>query len=364
MKPEIPARILGLEPYQPGKPIEEVERELGIEGSIKLASNENPLGPSPAALVALAGASADLHRYPDGGAVRLTRKLADRLEVAPEQVILGNGSNEIIELLVRVFAGPGDEVVMSADAFLIYDLVTRAAGASSVRVEPKGYSHDLDAIGTAIGPSTRVVFLANPNNPTGTTFGLAEWEDFLGGVPAGVVVAVDEAYAEYVDDPDYPDSLSYLDSHPGLLVMRTFSKIYGLAGLRIGYGVTSIEIASALQRLRQPFNVGSLAQEAALAALDDHAHLEASRQLAAEGRRYYAQNFERLGLEYVPSQANFVLVEVGDGDRVSSELLGLGVIVRPMQAYGMASKIRITFGTQSENRRCIEALADVTGRGG
>lgn len=352
--------VRGLRPYQPGKPIEELEREYGITGAVKLASNENPLGPSPKVLEALAEALPRLHRYPDGGAVVLAARLARHLGVTPERIVFGNGSNEIIELLVRLFAEPGDEVVMSRDAFLVCDLVCRAVGARSVRVEARDLHHDLEAIGRAVGPATKLVFLANPNNPTGTIFRRDAWERFLERVPRHVVVAVDEAYFEYVDDEDYPDSLTYHDRHPGLVTLRTFSKIHALAGLRIGYGVGSPEIIGALARFRQPFNVNSLAQVAACAALDDAEHVEASRELVRRGREQLVQGLERLGLRTVPSQANFVLCEVGDGRRVTDALLHRGVIVRPMQAYGLPDRIRVTCGTETENARFLQALEDIS----
>ncbi len=361
VKPVIPQRILDLQPYKPGKPIEEVERELGLGDSIKLASNENALGPSAAVISALREAAEGVHRYPDGGAFELTSRLAARLSVDGRRIVFGNGSNELIELLVRMFAEEGSEVVMSEDAFLIYSLVSQAAGATPVRVKAREFRHDVAAMGDAVGEKTRLVFLANPNNPTGTIFERDAWEAFLARVPHDVVVVVDEAYCEYVEHPEYPDALDYIDRHPGLVVLRTFSKVYGLAGLRLGYGVGSVEIMEAMSRLRQPFNVNLLAQVAAIAALDDEDYLEAGRALAREGRRCFAEAFERLGLDYVPSQANFMLVEVGDGAAVTDALMRRGVIVRPMGAYGFPSMIRVTFGTPEENERFVDALSAVMG---
>ncbi|RMF23190.1 MAG: histidinol-phosphate transaminase [Deltaproteobacteria bacterium] len=358
MKPPIPPHILELEPYRPGRPIEEVERELGIR-AIKLASNENPLGPSPLALEAIRRALADVHRYPDGSGVVLRAALAERLGVESDRVLLGNGSNELIELVVRTFVGPGEQVVFSEGAFLIYDLVARTCRAEPVEVAAKGFSHDLEAIAAAVGERTRVVFLANPNNPTGTIFRRAEWHAFLDRIPAGVIVAVDQAYAEYACDPEYPDAICDLERHPGVLVLRTFSKIYGLAGLRIGYAAGSRELIDAMARVRAPFSVNSLAQAAALAALSDEDHVERSRRTAWQGLRMFAEAFSELGLEFVPSQANFVLVDVGDGARVATAMLQHGVIVRPMNAYRMPSMIRVTAGTEEENRRCIEVLRQV-----
>lgn len=357
--PRIPERIRSLTPYKPGRPIEEVERELGITGSIKIASNENPLGPSPLALAALAGALTGIHRYPDGGAVVLAEALAARLGVDPRQLVFGNGSNEILELACRLFAGPGDEVLFSADAFLVYPLVSIAVGATPVKAPPRGFEHDLDAIGDLISPRTRVVFLANPNNPTGTIFGRREWEGFLARVPADVVIVLDEAYFEFVEDEQYPNGLRYLERHPGLIVTRTFSKIYGLAGLRIGYGVGSLAVMDAMARLRQPFNVNLLAQVAATAALEDVAHVEASRALVRASKARWTEACARLGLEAVPTHANFVLVRTGAGAAVTDALLRHGVIVRPMDAYGFPDHVRITFGTEAEDERAIAALEGV-----
>lgn len=346
-------------PYKPGRPIEEVERELGIRGSIKIASNENALGPSPKALAAMADALASVHRYPDGGAVVLTEKLATRLGVDSRRIILGNGSNEILELACRLLAGPGDEVLFSADAFLVYPLVSIAVGATPVKAPPRGFEHDLEAIAERVTGRTRVVFVANPNNPTGTIFRRQEWERFLAKVPDAVAVVLDEAYFEFVDDELYPDGLAYIDRHPGLIVTRTFSKIHGLAGLRIGYGVASLEIADAMARLRQPFNVNLLAQVAAAAALDDDAHVEASRALVRSSRVRWAKACERLGIDAVASHANFFLVRTGKGAAVTDALLRLGVIVRPMDAYGFPDHIRITYSTEEEDRRAIAALEQV-----
>ncbi|HYC54958.1 MAG TPA: histidinol-phosphate transaminase [Candidatus Binatia bacterium] len=357
--PNIPERIRSLTPYKPGRPIEEVERELGICGSIKIASNENALGPSPRALAAVREAIAGIHRYPDGGAVVLTEKLAGKLGLDPRRIVFGNGSNEILELACRMLAGPGDEIVFSADAFLVYPLVTIAVGATPVKVAPRAFDHDLDAIGDAISAATRVVFLANPNNPTGTIFRRHAWERFLGRVPENIAIVLDEAYFEFVEDTEYPSGLRYLDAHPGLVVSRTFSKIYGLAGLRIGYGVGSLEMIDGLARLRQPFNVNLLAQAAATAALDDEEHVAASRALVRESRRRWGAALESMGIEYVPSQANFLLVRVGAGAAVTDALVRRGIIVRPMDAYGFPDHVRITFSTPAEDARAIEGLRAV-----
>jgi len=357
MKPIPHPHLSDIQPYTPGRPIEEVERELGLSDTVKLASNENPVGASPAAIDAVRKALDRIHFYPEGGAPELAEKLARKLGVQPASLVFGNGSNELIELSARAFAGKGDEIVFSADGFAIYALVAQAIQARPVPVPPRDHHHDLPAIAAAIGPRTRVVFLANPNNPTGTIFRRAEWQEFVRHVPSDVLLVVDQAYWEYVDDPGYPLLLEELACHPGLLLLRTFSKIYGLAGLRIGYAIGDWELIDAISRLRQPFNVNSLAQAAALAALDDEAHVERSRRVALDGRDLFARELARMGVHYVPSQANFVLVEVGDGDVVTDALLRRGVIVRPMRGYGMPSKVRITFGTAEQNRRCLDALA-------
>jgi histidinol-phosphate aminotransferase len=364
MKPVPHTHLEGIQPYKPGRPIEEVERELGLSGTIKLASNENPLGASPAAIAAVREAVGRIHFYPESGAPELAAKLAAKLGVDPAALVFGNGSNELIELSARAFAGAGDEIVFSADGFAIYAIVAQSIDARAVAVAPREHHHDLPAIAAAIGPRTRVVFLANPNNPTGTIFRRAEWEDFVGRVPEHVLLVVDQAYCEYVDDTEYPALLDELAGRPGMILLRTFSKIYGLAGLRIGYAVGDREVIDAISRLRQPFNVNSLAQAAAFAALDDDAHVERSRRVVRDGRETFARALSAMGLTYVPSHANFVLVEVGDGAVVTEALLRRGVIVRPMAGYGMPSKIRITFGTEEQNRCCLDALRSVfAGRG-
>jgi histidinol-phosphate aminotransferase len=342
-------------------PLEELEREYGITGSIKLASNENPFGPSPRAVAAIADALQSLHRYPDGSGFYLRQALARRIGVAADAIILGNGSNDIIELAVRAFLRPGDEAVMADQAFVIYQMVVQAAGAISRRVPLRRFTHDLEAIMAAIGPATRLVFLANPNNPTGTIYKRDAWEDFLDSVPPHVLVIADDAYADYVEDPDYPDSLAYQRRDRLLLTLRTFSKIYGLAGVRVGYGVGPLEVIEVLNRIRQPFNVNALAQVAALAALDDQPHVERTRANNREGLAYLRGVFEKLGRPYVPSWANFLLVDVGDGARVYDALLRRGVIVRPMDVYGFPRHLRVTVGTPEENQRFAESLAAVLG---
>jgi len=358
-KIHVPDWIRTLTPYPPGKPIEEVEREYGIRDSIKIASNENPLGPSPKAVEAIRGVLSRLHRYPEGNCYYLREALAARLNVAESQLIFGNGSNEIIELIIRTFLQPGDEAVMSDQAFVVYRLIVQAAGGRSRALPLRDFTHDVDAIAAAITPQTRVVFLANPNNPTGTIFFQRDWERFLSLVPPEVIIAMDEAYAEYVEDPEYPDSLAAMRAGRRMVILRTFSKIYGLAGLRVGYGIAPAELVDLMDRVRQPFNVNSLAQVGAIAALGDGEHVERSRTCNRSGMAWLRRECERLGLEVVPSWANFLLIRVGDGARVYDALLPQGVIVRPMKVYSFPEHVRVTVGTASENERFIAALENV-----
>jgi histidinol-phosphate aminotransferase len=350
--------------YLPGRPIEEVARELGKPADffIKLASNENPLGPSPKALAAMRAAARDLNLYPDGSAFYLRQKLAAKLGVEPDALILGNGSNEIIELLGHVLLSPDAEVVVSQYCFAVYPIVTALFGAKLVTVPARDYGHDLDAMLAAITPRTRLVFVANPNNPTGTIVPPDDLKRFLLAVPPHVVVALDKAYVEFLELPLNLDREVSSGLRPNLILMRTFSKIYGLAGLRIGYAVAAPEFVVALEKVRQPFNINSLAQAAAIAALDDTAHVERTRKNNRRGLKLYARAFKQLKLKFIPSAANFVLVRVGDGGRVFVELQKLGVIVRPMAGYGLREWIRISVGTPKENARCIEALQTVLGQ--
>jgi histidinol-phosphate aminotransferase len=348
--------VRGLQPYVPGKPIEELEREYGVKNVIKLASNENPLGPSPKALAAAQAALVDIARYPDGGGFALKRALATKLGVLPEQVTLGNGSNDILEFAARAFVTAQDEVIFSQHAFAVYPIVTQAVGARAVEVPARDWAHDLDAMRAAITPRTRLIFIANPNNPTGTWLRRAALEAFLDKVPGSVIVVVDEAYFEYVEASDYPNTVAWLARYPNLVCARTFSKIYGLAGLRVGYGVSSAAIADILNRVRQPFNVNSVAQAAALAALGDDTHLDKARRVNTDGMRQLVQGFEQLGLDYIPSVGNFVCVEVGEAGRVYEQLLRAGVIVRPVASYGMPRHLRVTVGLPAENQRFLEAL--------
>lgn len=345
--------IKNINPYVPGKPIDELERELGISGSIKLASNENPLGPSSKAVAAARKAMERLNRYPDGSGFYLAQALAAQYEVEVNQIILGNGSNELIELAVRTFVQPGDEVVSAEPSFVVYKMIVQAAGGTNVIVPCREYAHDLDAMAERITPRTRIVFIANPNNPTGTMNTKAEMDRFMARVPDHVLVALDEAYFEYVTRVDYPDSLEYLREGRNVLALRTFSKIYGLAGLRIGYGITTAEIAGLLNKVRQPFNTNSLGQAAALAALADRKHVERSIAVNNEGKKYLYQAFEQLGVSYVPTETNFIFFETGrDCGDVYDALLRKGVIIRPMGG----KRLRVTIGLDEENKRFIAEL--------
>ena len=351
--------ISSLVPYSPGKPLDELERELGITGAIKLASNENPLGPSPKAQKILADGVAMLNRYPDGGAHYLRRALAERWKVSADQVIVGNGSDEVISLLIKAFLAPGEEAVMADHTFVMYKLSVQGAHGVSVEVPLKDWRHDLSAMAEAITEKTRLLFLCNPNNPTGTMVTGIEIEAFLANVPDHVIVVFDEAYYEYVRSTEYPDSLQYVKQERPVVVLRTFSKIYGLAGLRVGYGVTSEEIVSYVNRIRPPFNANSLAQIAALGALEDEEHVATSRSLNESEMVLLEDKLSKLGMDVIPSQANFLYFDTKrDGRQVFDGLLRQGVIVRHIKG----SMIRVTVGRPEENQRFLEALGIVLGR--
>ena len=359
----VPEAIRTLTPYPPGMPIEELERSLGIHDSIKLASNENPLGPSPKAIEAILRALPQLHRYPDGSAYYLKRKLAERHGVSPDEIIVGNGSNELIEIVVRTFLRSRDEAVMADQAFVIYRMVTQAVAATPRIVPLRQFTHDLEAMADAVTSRTRIVFVANPNNPTGTIFRREAWETFLQALAGRqLLVIADDAYAEFVDDPEYPDTIACRgDGSVPVVTLRTFSKLYGLAGLRIGYAVAPAGIVEALGRVRQPFNVNALALVAAHAALDDHEHVARTLAVNREGMAFLTAAFDRLHLAWVPSGANFILVRVGHGSRVYEALLRHGVIVRPMDGYGFPHHLRVSVGLPEENGRCVRALEAVLG---
>jgi histidinol-phosphate aminotransferase len=344
--------------YQPGRPIEEVARELKIPANeiIKLASNENPLGPSPAALTAMQKVLANLNLYPDGNAFYLKQRLAEKLGIAPSNLVLGNGSNEIIEFVGHVYFAPGVDVVVSQFCFAIYPLVAKMMGANVVTVPAKNHGHDLPAMLRAITPQTRVVFLANPNNPTGTLAPREELIKFVNDIPDNVLLVMDEAYIEFLDDTVDLISLIRLGARPNLLLMRTFSKIFGLAGLRLGYGIGHSDLITALEKIRQPFNINSIAQAGALAALDDVGHMRKTRENNARGLDFFYRAFRDLKLEYIPSAANFILVRVGEGQKVFEAMQKLGVITRPMGGYQLPEWIRISVGTPKENECCIHSL--------
>ncbi len=343
--------------YEPGKPIEDVARELGIraEDIIKLASNENPLGPSPRAIEAIREAAVRSHIYPDGGCFYLREAIAEKFSLTRSHVIIGNGSNEIIEFLGHAFLRPGAEVVTAAHAFVVYKLMATLFGASTVEVPDPLFTHDLPAMAAAVTPATRQIFIANPNNPTGTVAPKEEVERFVDAVPENVIVVFDEAYHEFLPDP--PDTLRFVrEGRPNVLVLRTFSKIQGLAFLRVGYGLAAPSLIEVLQKTRQPFNSNGMAQAAALAALHDADHMERTLTVNREGRDYLEREFTRMGLSFVHSQANFVLVNVGGGDAVFEALLKQGIIVRSMTSYHLPEHIRVSVGTMEQNRKFIAAL--------
>jgi histidinol-phosphate aminotransferase len=357
--------VLGLRPYQPGKPIEELEREYGVSNIVKLASNENPLGPSPKALEAMHGEQRDVWLYPDGNGFTLKQKLAARHGVEMNQITLGNGSSDVLEFAIRVFVGPDDEVLFSEHSFALYPLLTQAVGGTAVVAPAKNWGNDLEALEARINKRTRVIFIANPNNPTGTWLGAAELEAFIRAVPQEVLVVVDEAYFDYAIAPatgasDYPDTIEWLARFPNLMVARTFSKSYGLAGLRVGYAVSHPQVADLMNRVRPPFNVNSVALAAAAAALEDVEHLARSVQMNAEGLKQLVAGFETLGLDFIPSVGNFISVDVGrPAAPVYEALLREAVIVRPVANYGMPQHLRVTVGTPEENARFLTALEKV-----
>ena len=354
-----PAYIRSIAPYQPGKPISDLARDKGLDPSqiVKLASNENPLGVSPNAHMAMMDALDDIARYPDGNSVLLRDAVCEKFNVTPAQLVFGNGSNDILELSARAFLAPDDEAVYSQHAFAVYSLVTQAVGATGIIVPAKQFGHDLDAMLKAITPKTRMVFVANPNNPTGTLIGKLELKKFLSAVPKHVLIMLDEAYDEYLTDELKAESIGWLGEFDNLVISRTFSKAYGLAGLRVGFGVTSKEIADLMNRVRQPFNVNSIAQAAAVASLADDEFVERTRALNQAGMVQITQGLQKLGLSFIPSFANFVSFKVNDAPRVYERLLNQGVIVRPIANYEMPDYLRVSIGLFSENARFLEVLA-------
>jgi len=360
MTPRVPENILRIDPYVPGKPIEELERDMGLKNSIKLASNENPLGPSPRATEAVRAAATRLNRYPDGGGFYLREELAKRHGVTPGQIVLGNGSTEIVELLARTFLGADGWAVMADQSFIMYRIATLAVNGLARTVPLRGMTHDLEAMAAAVDRDVRIVYIANPNNPTGTYVGRDALRRFVESLPPDVIVALDEAYADYVVAPDYPNGIDLAKEGRPVAVLRTFSKIYGLAGLRVGYAVTTGGIAAALEKVRSPFNTGILAQDAAIAALQDRAHTERTLALNRTEWEYSRGEMERRRLAFTPTVANFYLLDLlRPANPVYEGLLRRGVIVRPMEAYNFPTCLRVTIGTREENARFFEALDGV-----
>ncbi len=380
--------VQGLQPYLPGKPIEELERELGVTNTLKLASNENPMGPSPKVIEALSNPAPALDLYPDGGGFLLKDKLSKKLEITPAQITLGNGSNDVLDMIARAFLCEGREAIYSEYAFAVYPISVQAVGATAkvskaLPADHEGifnndspYGHDLDAMQALITDKTRVIFIANPNNPTGTWLNSQELDSFISKVPNDIILVVDEAYFEYVEESEYPDTLQWLDKYPNLIVTRTFSKIYGLAGLRIGYAVCSEEIADLLNRVRQPFNVNTPALLAASAALDDEEHLKMCVEINTKGIKFWRAACQYRGLEYIPTVGNFITIDftdeikesgIGGIDAIKNAMpiyegmLREAIIVRPIGNYKMPNHLRITISTPEENKRCLDALDKVLG---
>ena len=349
-----------IQPYQAGKPIEEVRRELGIRDIVKLASNENPLGPSPLAQEAVKRAAIDINLYPDGNAYYLKNALAGHLHTGPGNLILGNGSNDILQIVGETYIAPGDEVIYSESAFVVYMLVSKICGAKSIVTPMCRDTHDLEAMADAITDRTKVIFIANPNNPTGTMVTQEQTERLMNRVPDNVLVVFDEAYYEYVERPDYPQTLAYINDGHNAIITRTFSKIYGLAGLRIGYGIAKPKTIEMLNRVRQPFNCNLIAQAAGRAALDDTDHVNQSKELNVSGKSYLYKALNGMGLDYVETQGNFVLVHLGQlGEGISEALIRKGIIVRPMAPYGFPNAVRVTVGKPDQNEQFITALSAV-----
>jgi histidinol-phosphate aminotransferase len=361
MRPLVADYIETLKPYVPGKPIEETEREYGITGVIKLASNENPLGPSPLAIEALEQAARKVHLYPDGTSYYLVKRLSQFLGVEPTELFVGHGSNEIIELLIRTFTKHDDEALLCKGSFLMYKVALQSHGRRFVEVPMReGFRYDLEAMAERITPKVRIIFLANPDNPTGTAFSRAELERFLTKVPSDTFVVLDEAYFEYVDWADYPNGLNYFRKMPNLVVLRTYSKIYGLAGIRLGYGIMQPQLTTYLHRTRMPFNLSSLAQAAGIAALDDVEHLRTTRETTHRGLRYLETELRRLGIQVPGSHANFVFADFGkSAEPIYEQLLRRGVITRPVPGYGFPNALRISVGLRAHNERLVAGLREI-----
>src|SRR5437870_3442728 len=345
--------------YEPGKPIEETARELGVDPNaiIKLASNENPLGPSPKAIQAMCSAAENAHLYPDGGGVYLRKAIAAKLGLVPQNIILGNGSNEVIEFLGHAFLNRGDDVITSEYAFIVYKLIATSFGARTIETPSPDYQQDLQAMLDAITQKTRLIFIPNPNNPTGTLVSQRKIDSFMSRVPENIIVVFDEAYFEFLNDP--PETLQYVREGRNIIVLRTFSKIHGLAGLRVGYGVARRDLIEVLQKTRQPFNVNSIAHAGALAALNDDAHQRETKRVVDAGRAYLEEQFAEMKFKFVPGAANFVMVNVGNDAVIFKELLARKIIVRRLKGYKLPEWIRISVGTMEQNRKCIAALKEI-----
>jgi histidinol-phosphate aminotransferase len=353
------ARLRDLAVYEPGKPIEETARALGVEPGaiVKLASNENPLGPSPKAIQAMRAATENAHLYPDGGGFYLRKAIAAKLGLVPENIILGNGSNEVIEFLGHAFLDLDDDVVTSKYAFIVYKLIATSFGACTIETPSPNFQQDLETMLDAITPKTRLIFIPNPNNPTGTLVSQGQIDSFMSRVPENIIVVFDEAYFEFLDNP--PDTLRFVRDGRNMVVLRTFSKIHGLAGLRVGYGVARPDLIEVLQKTRQPFNVNSIAHAGALAALEDEGHQRETRRVVDAGRAYLEEQFAEMKLQFVPGVANFVMVNVGDGPVVFEKLLRRKIIVRPLKGYKLREWLRITVGTIDQNKKCIGVLKEI-----
>lgn len=352
--------IVNLKPYVPGKPVSELERELGISDSIKLASNENPLGCSEKAKEAIKAELSEMARYPDGGGFALRNALTGKHNIDPACITLGNGSNDVLDMIARVFLAPGYESLFSQYAFAVYPISSQAVGATLNMAPAYAYGHDLEEMINRVGENTRVVWVANPNNPTGTWLNSEELENFVAAIPKNVIVVIDEAYIEYVAEDDYPDASLWLEKYPNLIVTRTFSKAYGLASLRVGYGLSHPDVADLLNRVRQPFNVNSMALAAANAALEDQDFIQRAVSLNSQGMFQLTAGLDAIGLEYIPSVGNFITIDVGQPvEAVDKALLQQGCIARPVANYGMPNHLRVTIGLEDENRRFLSALAKV-----
>ena len=357
---QIRPNIGNIKPYTPGKPIEEVERELKITGVVKLASNENPLGPSPKAMEAIKKYSKDVSLYPDQSCYELTGLLAEKLDMSPENIVIGNGSDEIMMLIALAYISSGDEVIISLNTFSTYETVSRLMEASILNINLKDYTYDLQEMAAVASQKTKLIFVCNPNNPTGTINTKKDLDQLVSKVPANTIIVLDEAYSEYAESQDFPDSLEYVRNNKNVIVLRTFSKIYGLAGLRVGYGIARPDIIKYLRLVRLPFSVNRIGQIAASASLSDIHHVEVSRKNNSDGKKYLYGELEKLGLSYVKTEANFIFIDLkDDADAIFMKLMRHGVIVRPLSSFGMPGSIRVTIGTPDQNNKFIKALSEV-----